>query len=226
MSRGKNIIAIDGEAGTGKGTLAKDLSIMLKCKHIDTGAIFRAIALHLLDHGVTVDSVDSNDLQLLDVNFHQGRTILNGNDVEDHIRTSEISRLSSDFSKIKIVRDLYEDILNYLIKEGLCVIDGRDIGSVIAPESEFKFYVRCDYNVRAERLAIRDGITGKSNVERIAYQLEMRDRQDKSRPISPLVRVNDACVINTTTLGKSEQVNMAYHLIKYGHFAVSENYRD
>lgn len=200
-------IAIDGTASAGKGSIAKGVARALNIAYVDTGAMYRSIALLVLEankdchrmedvlsvlDGVSFDFTWNDDV--LDVS-------LNGRNVSPLIRTKEVGALASVVSVYPEVRAKLSEMQQEYATEQSLVMDGRDIGTVIIPKAELKVFVDADVNERAHRRWMELKAKGETaNVEEIAADLRERDHRDRNRPIAPLKRADDAKLLDTTTL--------------------------
>ena len=201
-------IAIDGPASSGKGTLAKRLCSHFGFAYIDTGAIYRAIAYLAVQNGMDVADEDSIAQFATTQKFSftsSGEICHNGKNLNIHIRTDEVSQQASIVSSHPKVRDaifhLQQNLATQLGKETGVVMDGRDIGTVIIPDAEIKFYIDADVQVRAKRrfkhnVAHLDGFS--LTYENILAELIERDERDKNREVAPLKQADDAILIDTT----------------------------
>ena len=202
-------IAIDGPAGAGKSTIAKLIAKELGIDYIDTGAMYRAIALKLFRTGT-----DYNDPKALaellattDVDYTGGSVYLDGECVDGLIRTQEVSEMASVSSAVQAVRDKLVAAQQAMGKRKSLVMDGRDIGSKVFPDAELKFYITASSRVRAERRAIDMELAGQPcDVDQIQKEIEARDYRDMHRASSPLVKVPDAIEIDTTDASLEESV--------------------
>ena len=208
-------IALDGPAGAGKSTIAKRLARDLGIDYIDTGAMYRALALKILRTGT--DPQDAEALGKLladtDVNYAGGSVFLDGENVDGLIRTQEVSEMASVSSAVQAVRDKLVALQQAMGKRKSLVMDGRDIGSKVLPDAEVKFYVTASSRVRAERRAIDMELAGEPcDVDQIQREIEARDYRDMHRQNSPLVKVADAIEIDTSdeTLEESLAEAMGY----------------
>jgi len=206
-------IALDGPAGSGKSTVAKLLARDYNILYLDTGAMYRACALCALRSGA--DLSDENAVQKvidgadISVKYSGGvqLTFLNGEDVSSLIRTPEVSAASSKVSAYKFVREKMVYLQKRAAKGSSCVIDGRDIGSCVIPETPFKFYITASSRVRAERRAAELNEKGFSvNVDEVEKDIIARDYNDMHRAISPLVRAEDAVFVDTSDMTIGEVV--------------------
>ena len=212
------IIAIDGPAGSGKSTTAKLLAKKIGFIYLDTGAMYRAVTHYFLNNSADLTN-SSEILQLLnEMNLkidHQNdefTVFLDNKNVNNHIRKQNINQFVSDVSKIGEVRkEMVEIQRNFSNKKDI-VVEGRDIGSHVFPDADYKFFIKADILVRAER-RFNEMSESSISIPELATQLEQRDMLDSNRAISPLVKANDALVIDTTSLTIDEQVNKLYNII-------------
>tara|TARA_B100000965_G_scaffold351145_1_gene325497 strand:+ start:1984 stop:2634 length:651 start_codon:yes stop_codon:yes gene_type:complete len=212
------IIAIDGPAGSGKSTTAKLLAKKIGFIYLDTGAMYRAVTHYFLNNSADLTN-SSEILQLLnEMNLkidHQNdefTVFLDNKNVNNHIRKQNINQFVSDVSKIGEVRkEMVEIQRNFSNKKDI-VVEGRDIGSHVFPDADYKFFIKADILVRAER-RFNEMSESSISIPELATQLEQRDMLDSNRAISPLVKANDALVIDTTSLTIEEQVNKLYNII-------------
>ncbi len=210
---GKLNIAIDGPAGSGKSTVARRLAEDLHILYLDTGAMYRACALKVLEEGL-----DPNDEAAivalmrdvkLDVVYEGGvqRTLLDGRDVSAEIRTNEVSMASSTVSKHASVRLHLVEKQREIAGRMSCVLDGRDIGTFVLPDADFKFFLTASPDVRARRRY--DELTAKGmqvNFERLKEEIIRRDEQDMTRALAPLRQAEDAVLIDTSDMTIEEVV--------------------
>tara|TARA_B100000614_G_scaffold60570_1_gene53634 strand:+ start:913 stop:1557 length:645 start_codon:yes stop_codon:yes gene_type:complete len=212
------IIAIDGPAGSGKSTTAKLLASKLNFLYLDTGAMYRAITLHFINNSINLDIkpqiVQSLDKLDLEINFSQIFEIfINKKNVTNLIRNSKIDNRVSQVSKIKIVREKLVSIQRKLSSEKDIVVEGRDIGSKVFPDADFKFFLTADVKERAKR-RLNDNQYKNANLKNLIKEIENRDMLDTLREISPLVKVEDAIEIDTTLMTVENQVQKIYDIIK------------
>lgn len=202
-------IAIDGPAGAGKSTMAKFLAEDLNIDYIDTGAMYRAIALKLFRTGT--DCNDSEALQRLldstDVDFEQGHVTLDGEDVNAYIRTQEVSEMASVSSAIKAVRDKLDTLQKAMAQRKSLVMDGRDITTVVIPNAEVKIYLTASVAERARRRAAEMALKGQPcDIAQIEKEIEARDYRDSHRENSPLTIAEDAIVIDSSDMTIEEVI--------------------
>ena len=212
------IIAIDGPAGSGKSTTAKLLAKKIGFIYLDTGAMYRAVTHYFLNNSADLTN-SSEILQLLnEMNLkidHQNdefTVFLDNKNVNNHIRKQNINQFVSDVSKIGEVRQEMVEIQRNFSNKKDIVVEGRDIGSHVFPDADYKFFIKADILVRAER-RFNEMSESSISIPELATQLEQRDMLDSNRAISPLVKANDALVIDTTSLTIDEQVNKLYNII-------------
>ncbi len=198
-------IAIDGPAGAGKSTIAKKIAAAYQMTYLDTGAMYRCIAHCVLNQ---IGDRFDNEAEIVKIaqdtaiRFDGDRVICNDKDVTLEIRTPLVSRHTSDVARIKAVRDLMVNQQREYAKDHMVVMDGRDIGSVVLPDAELKFFLDADVLERAKRRKIELDEKGSGKaLDEIKSDIENRDTNDRNRSEGPLVKVADAIVIDTT--GKS-----------------------
>jgi len=214
----KLIIAIDGFSSCGKSTLAKDLAKKLNYIYIDSGAMYRAVTLFCLQQkllngeNVLADELKGkmNDIHIsfqVDEKTGNSKTYLNDVLVEDEIRRIDVSDKVSIVSKIGFVREFLVEKQREIGKNKGIVMDGRDIGTVVFPEADYKFFVTADVDVRAQRRykeLIEKG--QKVQLEEIKKNIEDRDHHDQNREISPLKKANDAIILDNSYMTINEQL--------------------
>lgn len=203
------IIAIDGPAGSGKTTTAREVAKRLGLSRLDTGAMYRAITLGILKADIDPNDQDSVIAYLdnLKIDFQGDRIFLNGEDVSERIRASDVNDSVSPVSTIKEVRQRMVEIQQEIGARTDCVVDGRDIGTVVFPNAEFKFFLVANPEIRAERRLKEMKENGENmSLEDVIRQIQMRDKIDSSREISPLKKADDAIEINTSELTIDQQV--------------------
>lgn len=208
------IIAIDGPSGAGKSTLARLLAEQLGYIQIDTGAMYRAAALLLSRAGVNLEDLAAVEqfCQDLDIRLEldSGRQVVraNGIDVTDAIRSSEISLLTSRTATLKPVREALLKAQRQMGSRGGVVLEGRDIGTVVFPDAEIKFYLSASVEERARRRCEEMICKGETvSLAETVVAVEMRDRQDSGRDIAPLRQADDAVLIDSSRLAVDEVLN-------------------
>ena len=215
------IIAIDGPAATGKSTTAKALAKRLGFTYLDTGAMYRAITLLILQKKVQISENFAliSLLKKFDLKFQQHEkqilVILNGEDVSNEIRRLDVTKYVSEVSALPAVRKSLVKIQRKIAKDKDCVMEGRDIGTVVFPDAEVKFYVVADYDVRAKRRLLDFKKLGEEkSIDELIEELKNRDKYDSEREHSPLLKANDAIEVDTTNLTIEEQVNFMFKKVK------------
>ena len=217
-------IAIDGPAGAGKSSIAKALSKKLGFVYIDTGAMYRAVALFFLENGIK-DSSDNeidNLLDKLDINIKytdgEQRVFLNNVDVSDKLRQEEIGKLASRFSALKSVREKLVALQRKLAKKENVIMDGRDIGTVVLPNADLKIYLSAGSKVRAKRRyleLIEKGFDSAALDEKaIENEIIKRDEADMNREISPLKKAEDAYYMDTSDMTFDEVVSKILDMVE------------
>jgi len=217
------IITIDGPVGSGKSTIGRLLAGRKGLVYLDTGAMYRAVALEAQCKGV--DPASEKALQILcaqvDISFKQEqdgqRVFLLGRDVTDQIRTPEISMLASRISAVKAVREEMVKLQRQIGQKGGIVVDGRDAGTVIFPHARFKFYMDATIEIRAER-RYKEFVDKniKVSYNGIFQDIKKRDHDDSSRKIAPLKPAEDALIIDTTEMTIEEVLDRISREIEVG----------
>lgn len=207
-------IAIDGPAGAGKSTIAKRVAEKLGLIYVDTGAMFRAIALYMTGKCVKSNEIDKVKEELnnicLDIVYENGeqQIILNDENVSKLIRNPEISKAASSFAQVPEVRERLLMLQRELASKRPVVMDGRDIGTKVLPSAAVKIFLTADVRVRAERRYKELTEKGeKVNLEDIMSDIKSRDEQDMNRKVSPLVQADDAVLVDTSSLSVDEVVD-------------------
>jgi CMP/dCMP kinase len=215
------VIAIDGPAASGKSTTAKMLAKLLHIVYIDTGAMYRACALKALESEIAINDIPALEKMLDDIDVRiqykeeGNRLILNGKDVTERIREADITALASNISQLGIVRDKMVELQRRMGKEGGIVMDGRDIGTVVFPDADYKFFVIADVRTRAQRRWLEAQQKGEDlDLENVEQELIWRDKNDSERAIAPLKKAEDAVVIDTSNLSVEQQVEKILQVIE------------
>ncbi|MGB9627617.1 MAG: (d)CMP kinase [Thermodesulfobacteriota bacterium] len=214
-------IAIDGPSGAGKSTVGRSLAKRLGYTYIDTGAMYRTVALKVKEKGIELD--DESALFQMATSLHitfqtrseETRTYCNGEDVSEAIRLPEISRLASEVSKKRGVREALVKMQREMAKEGRTVLEGRDIGTVVLPEAEVKFYLDAEPEVRAKRRfqeLIAKGIP--VDFQKTLEEVMERDHHDMHRALSPLKKAEDSILIDSTHRSVEEVVEEMVKIVE------------
>lgn len=213
-------IAIDGFSSTGKSTIAKQIAKTFNILYVDTGAMYRCVALFALENGlVSADHIDESGiieaLSSIEIDMQGTDVFLNGNDVSTKIRTLEVANVVSKVSTIKEVRAFLVASQQAMGERKSVVMDGRDIGSVVFPNAQLKLFITAKPKVRAQRRL--DELVSKGehvNFDDVLENLTTRDAMDSSRKESPLIECEDSVLIDNSNLNAEEQSSMINALIK------------
>lgn len=216
------IIAIDGFSSCGKSTLAKDLAKKLGYKYIDSGAMYRSVAYYLLKNQVDIDDRNAvlDSLPEISIDFKningKNTTFLNGQNVENEIRSMAISKIVSEVAAIPEIREKLVKIQHKMGREKGIVMDGRDITTVVFPLAEIKIFVTADIETRTKRRFSEITAKGKSaNFHDVKKNLIHRDHIDSTRAHSPLRKADDAFLLDNTFLNREEQLEVIMEYYKY-----------
>ena len=215
-------VAIDGPAGAGKSTISRKAAAELGYIYIDTGALYRTVGLNAIRKGADLQSDESIIATLTDdvkveLRFIDGeqRMFLSGEDVSDKIRTPEASMAASRVSAVPKVREYLFDLQKKLARENSCVMDGRDIGTVVLPDADVKIFLTASPEARAERRykeLIEKGMDVK--LEDVLADMVKRDYDDSHRAIAPLKQADDAVLCDTSELNLEESIELIIRTIK------------
>ena len=209
------VVAIDGPAGSGKSSISKLVSEKLGFVHIDTGAMYRAVTLEALK--LDIDLADETQYGFLDeisVVYMDDKIYLNGKDVSKQIRSKDVTNNVSIPSMIKKVRTKMVDYQRESAKQGLVLMDGRDIGTTVLPNADVKIFLTASAEVRAERRLkeiIESG--GKTDYNVVLEEIKARDFKDSTREISPLAKASDAILLDTSFMSIDEVVQEIIKII-------------
>jgi cytidylate kinase len=211
------IIAIDGPAGAGKSTISKLIANRLGIMYIDTGAMYRAVTYYFLQNDVKFDDKDEikSSLDKIDIDFVRDKVYLCNQDVTSQIRSKIVNENVSDVSAIDVVREKMVDMQRLMSKKKSVLLDGRDIGTVVFPSADYKFYLTASVDVRAKRRYLEEQNKGNINIsiEEIKKSIENRDYIDSNRKISPLKKADDAVEIDTSDMSIDEVVNKVINMV-------------
>ncbi len=219
-------IAIDGYSSCGKSSIAKSVSKEFNMKYVDSGAMYRAVTLFFMNHKIisnskinydkllrSIDDIDIDFYYNIDLNITE--TLLNGKNVEHLIRDNNVSNQVSNISQIKEVRDKLISFQRRMCSSKNVVMDGRDIGTKVMPDADIKFFITAEIDTRARRRF--DELIKHNNLitfDQILINLNKRDTDDTEREINPLVKSDDAIVIDNTSLSYLQQNQLIFSLIK------------
>lgn len=209
-------IAIDGPAGAGKSTIAKRIAEIMHLTYVDTGAMYRALGLKAVRNGIDPGDAEAvapmlpdTTVTFIKINGEQ-HVVLDGEDVNELIRTEEISHAASVISTLPEVRQKLVDLQREIARSTDTVMDGRDIGTVVLPNTPYKFYVTASAEVRAKRRFIeyqQKGILGDMTYEDVLNEVKTRDERDMNREFSPLRPAENAVIIDTSEMSIDEAVD-------------------
>ena len=215
------IVAVDGPAGSGKGTVTKKIEEELGFLNLDTGATYRCVALQVLKENVKINEEEkiikiANEIDIqIDNTGSKDIILLNGEDVSKEIRTKEVTSIVSQISSIIPVREKMVEIQRKLATGKNVIVEGRDIGTVVFPNAEIKIYLDASEEIRAKRRYeenIQNGI--ETTYEEVLENVKMRDYNDMHKKVGALKKADDAIVVDTSKLSIEEVVNKIEKIIK------------
>jgi len=220
MTARRLVIAIDGPAGSGKSTIARQLASRLGYVNLESGAMYRALALKALDDEISV--YDENALRELaeDITIELipqedgNRVLLDGRDVSQRIRDADVTAAASHVSVHPAVRQIMVARQRAMGEVGGVVMEGRDIGTAVFPKADIKIFLDADAAVRAERRVLQDASVAPQNAQRVMAEIVARDRRDSTRATSPLVAAPDAVVIDSTHKSIQEVVDEIERVVR------------
>jgi len=211
------VIAIDGPSGAGKGTVARQLASVFNCQHIDTGAMYRAVAWRAIQDGCSFDDevALANIAENADFDFNGAKVAMDGHDVTDLIRTPEMDAAAARVARLSKVRAALVRRQRALADGGRVVMEGRDIGTSVFPDAEVKIYLDASPEERAVRRAHDPAHRLPSNVclEEVADALKARDHLDRTRAASPLKQAPDAVLVETTGTPVDEVIEQVVRIV-------------
>lgn len=213
----RKIVAIDGPAGSGKGTIAKILAEKCNLVYIDTGATYRCVALAVIENNI--DICDEEKIiklaKKIKIKFDEnGKTFLNGKDVSNEIRSKEVSRIVSPISSIIKLREIMVDLQRKMAEENNVIMEGRDITTVVFPNADYKFYLDADVLVRAKRRYEQNQLLGiDMTIEEIIDNIKKRDYNDMNKEVGSLVRTDEQIYIDSSNLTIDEVVEKMIKII-------------
>ncbi len=218
------VIAVDGHSSCGKSTMAKQIAKSLNLLYVDSGAMYRAVTLYSMQHiDFSKPPIDTNDiirlLPEIHIDFKKEKglyyTFLNEENVENEIRQMEVSKQVSLVSAIPEVRKKLVKLQRQLSDNHNIIMDGRDIGTVVFPKADIKFFVTAEAKVRAERRYLELKEKGmETNFKSVWGNIIKRDEIDSNRETSPLIQARDAILIDNSNMNQQEQLEFALNLIK------------
>ena len=211
------VIAIDGPSGSGKGTIAKEVAKRLGYTYIDTGAMYRCVALKSLRDNLreTDEEKIVNELKNMDIKLtNDGKVFMDNEDVSEEIRTMEVTTYVSKISRIVALRLVMEEKQRELAKNSNVVMEGRDITTVIFPNADYKFYIDAALDIRAQRRYEQNKEKGiESSYEEVYESLKQRDYDDMNRELGALKRTDDQHYIDNGVNTKEESVNQIIEIV-------------
>lgn len=215
------IVAIDGPAGSGKGTITKLLGEKFNLINIDTGAMYRCVALACLENNISYTQLDKIEqlLENIDIKLEKNQDkqiiLLNGEDVSAKIRTTEVDEVVAKFSALKIVRDKMTPLQRKMGEENNIIMEGRDIGTVVFPNADVKIFLDCSLEERAKRRYKQNIEKGIScSYDEVLESIKERHLLETKREIAPFIKAEDAIYIDSTNMTINEVVNKLSDIIK------------
>lgn len=215
-------VAIDGPAGAGKSTIARKAAAELGFIYVDTGALYRTVALNALRNGVentknpeeVIPTLKTAEISLKFIDGEQ-HVFLRDEDVSTAIRQNEVSMAASNVSSIPEVRAFLFDLQRNIAKNNDCIMDGRDIGTVVLPDAKIKIFLTASAEARADRRFKELQEKGQDvSYETILKEIKERDYQDMNRETAPLKQAEDAVLVDTTEIGLEESIELMINTIK------------
>lgn len=211
-------VAVDGPAGAGKSTIAKAVAKRLGIFYVDTGAMYRAIALKALRSNISIDHEDEvgqmvQKTEIVLEHSDARRVFCDGEDVTEAIRNPEVSRAVSKIAAYPIVRERLVQLQRQEAERGAVIMDGRDIGTVVLPEADLKIFLTASPEERAYRRWLELHNSGKElSLDEVKQDMQRRDKQDSERAVAPLKPAADALILDTTGLSVQEIVDQIIKL--------------
>ena len=212
------IIAVDGPAGAGKSTISKLVAKKLGIQYLDTGAMYRAVTLYFLENNVDFSNIDEveKNLDKIHIDFLNNIPFLNNIDVSKQIRENNVNDNVSAVSALAIVREKMVDLQRKMSNNKSVILDGRDIGTVVFPNANYKFFLVASVDIRAQRRYKEELEKGNksANIDDIKKSIENRDYIDSTRTVTPLKKADDAIQIDTSYMNIEEVVESIISYIK------------
>lgn len=220
MDNRRLIIAVDGPAGAGKSTIAKRVAKILNIEYIDTGAMYRALTLKVIRSKVDINNIEEilKAMETTTIEFINNHIYLDGIKVDKEIRENVISTNVSYIAKIKEVRSMMIRLQRKIAESTNLIMDGRDIGTVVLPHANYKFFITASVEERARRryIELTEGGNESITYEQVLEEIKTRDRIDSTREIAPLKKSPDAHLIDTTNKTIEESVKEVIDIIERG----------
>ena len=212
------VVAIDGPAGAGKGTITKLVGEKLGLVNIDTGATFRCVALNMIQENINIQEEGKIEKMLTKINIEMhpnGNIYLNGEEVTNRIRENDVNDLVSPVSVLPVVRNKLLEVQRNIAKGKNVIMEGRDIGTVVFPDADVKIYLDATAEERARRRVIQNQEKGiESSYEEVLKGIKDRDKRDSTREIAPLKKAEDAIYVDSTNLSVEQVVQEIIEIIK------------
>ena len=215
------IVAIDGPAGSGKGTITKLVGKKMNLENIDTGAMYRCVSLDMIRKNIKLNEIDKIESLLKTINIKLKKDngidkfYLNGEDVTKLIRTKEVNEIVSQVSHILIVREAMVNFQRNIARDLNIIMEGRDIGTNVFPNADVKIYLDASAEERASRRVRQNEEAGiSSNYEEILENIKFRDNNDKTSKVAPLKQAEDAIYVDTTNMNIEEVVEKIINIIE------------
>lgn len=214
------VVAVDGPAGSGKGTITKLVGEKRNLVYIDTGAMYRCVTLDCINNNVDYTDIEGIEKVLdkisIELKIENGiqKVYLNGKDVSQEIREDKVNNLVSEYSAVKEVRDKITPMQQEMGKNQDIIMEGRDIGTVVFPNADVKIFLDCDVKERARRRYIQNQQKGiNSTYEEILENIIKRERINSTREVAPFIKAEDAILIDSTNMTIEEVVNRVIEII-------------
>ena len=214
------VVAVDGPAGSGKGTITKLVGEKRNLVYIDTGAMYRCVTLDCINNNVDYTDIEGIEKVLnkisIELKIEDGiqKVYLNGKDVSQEIREDKVNNLVSEYSAVKEVRDKITPMQQEMGKNQDIIMEGRDIGTVVFPNADVKIFLDCDVKERARRRYIQNQQKGiNSTYEEILANIIKRERINSTREVAPFIKAEDAILIDSTNMTIEEVVNRVIEII-------------
>ena len=211
------VVTIDGPAGAGKSSAAKALAKLLNVHYLDTGAIYRSIALILDEAEIKPDEPEfiAEALKDIKIELRDGAVLVNDIDISGEIRTPHVDKIASDYSAVKCVRDALLHLQQEQQNFGSLIAEGRDVGSVVFPNADIKFYLTASPEARAKRRCLERELKGETvNYDETLKAIKSRDEFDSKRENSPLKVPDNAIIIDTSEINEQETLNLLAKHVK------------
>ncbi len=210
------IIALDGPAGSGKSTIAKLIAKQNKISYLDTGAMYRMVTFYLLNNKIDLanEELVASELKNISLKIEKEDFYLNGENVNEVIRSIEVTKNVSVVAAQKAVREFLVDEQREIASSTACILDGRDIGTVVFPNADYKFFLTASAEVRAKRRFDQNvGNSNEQSYEEILSEIIRRDELDSTRKESPLKKAEDAIEVDSSNLTIEEVAKEIYNVI-------------